>query len=195
MATDLLGLLVDLREDRNSQAAQEEMYLLVRESLLDPLQRRVTGSLQPRLDAEDILHDAYLRVLGGISAVEFPSQKAFLGWVWRIARNLMIDQAKRRSAAAFRLDAGASDRGVEAQEVLSRKKRVESTVCRADWIESILLRMKLREAEVIRLRWIRALSYEEIGREWKKTPVAVKRLYARAWKTFREFARKDTSFS
>jgi RNA polymerase sigma factor (sigma-70 family) len=192
MGGDALELLVEIREDRDTPAAQEALYLLVRGALLEHLEKRLRGRLQPRLDAEDVLHDAFLRVLGGLVVVEFPSQKAFLAWVWRIARNLMIDQAKRRSAGALRL--GGSAPGESGPDIagISPKRRVESTICRSDWIESVLGRMKAREAEVIRLRWLRGMTYEEIGRNWKKTPVAIKRFYMRAWERFRTLAKQDT---
>ncbi len=190
---NLLQLIEDLRRDHDTPRAQEELYGILCRHLLEPLRSRINGKLRARLDAEDVLHDAFLRAMAGLPSVEFASGKAFLAWVWRIARNLITDQAKRLSAGIlpFGQNAGASI--LRESKVLSRERKVESVVAHRDWIESILSRLKEREAEVIRLRWLEGLTYEKIAAKWKKTPVAVKRFYCRAWTHFREIAIRETS--
>jgi RNA polymerase sigma factor (sigma-70 family) len=64
-------------------------------------------------------------------------------------------------------------------------------VQRRDWIDALLEKLKPREAEVVRLRWLQGLSFEEIGASWQKTPGAVQRFYSRVWEKLSELAKEE----
>jgi RNA polymerase sigma factor (sigma-70 family) len=190
---DLLLLVADLKAGRNATAALKEVYARIREMLLKPLTARIEGRIKPRLDAEDVLHEAFLRALAGLPAKEFPSERAFVAWVYRIACNVILDQAKRRSAFVARLKfqkTGADSTQMQLPAQL-REPSAEAAMDREDWIEVALSRLAPGDAEVIRLRWLLGRSFEEIAAAHQRTPVAVKRSYAKAWARFREIARRD----
>lgn len=168
--------------------AQEEIYLFLREKLLVRLETHLPERIQSRVDPEDVLHGALLRALEGLDGVEVTTERAFTAWVYRIARNLMLDELKRRSAAVLSFDRESGGGGARASRVPGRERAVESRLQKEDWIEAALKRLKAREAEVIRLHLLRHRSFEEIGAAWGKKPATVKRLYSLALQHLREAA-------
>jgi RNA polymerase sigma factor (sigma-70 family) len=182
----LLNLLADLRSGRNVREGQEELYLLLRKELLTALRSHLPERIQSRVDPEDILHEALLRALKGLDRFEFSTEKAFVAWVYRISRNLMLDQVKRRSAAALSFDPEPGGNGLRESRLPSRERAIESRLQKSDWIESSLDRLAEREADVIRLHLLRGRSFQEIGSEWGKKPATIKRLYSLALQHLRE---------
>jgi RNA polymerase sigma factor (sigma-70 family) len=184
----VLGLLEDLRSERNVRQAQAEVYHFLRKKLLGKLSSQLPERIRSRLDPEDILHEALLRALRGLGKVEISTDNAFVAWVYRIARNLMLDELKRRSAAALPFGRKSGGKGPRASRVPSRERRVESRLQETDWIETALRGLCGREAEVVRLHMLEQRSFEEIGEAWGKKPATIKRLYSLAMHHLREAA-------
>jgi RNA polymerase sigma-70 factor (ECF subfamily) len=187
-------LLAALRAGGDTREAQEEIYLLVSARLLEPLRGRVRSCARSRLDAEDVLHEAFLRALENLPGTNHGTEREFLAWVYRIARNLMIDQARRMSAGAMpfaRSTVNASGSSLPRESrIPGRERNVESRLERREVIESVLNQMRDSEAEVIRRRWLAGQSYAEMASALRRTPKAVKGLYTRALKRFTTMARR-----
>ena len=184
----ILDLVEDVRGGENKREAQEQLYLLLEAKLLAALKSRIPESIRGRIDAEDVLHEALLRAFKGLDSVQLATEKAFVAWVYRIARNLLLDQVKRRSAAAVAFAVESGGPVPRESRVPGRERGVESRLQRSDWIESALARLKKREAEVIRLHLLGERSFEEIGEAWGKKAATIKRLYSLALKNLRELA-------
>ena len=93
---DPLPFLEAVRRDGDSSAAQEELYGIIRQNLLEPLRSKIEGRLKARLDAEDVLHDAFLRAMGGLPAVDFPNGRAFLASLPAgLPRTSALEQVRR----------------------------------------------------------------------------------------------------
>ncbi len=77
--------------------------------------RAFLGFLERRLGdralAEDVLQDAFIRGLPHAARVE---EEALVPWFYRVLRNAVIDQHRRRGAAARALDAFAAELTEEA---------------------------------------------------------------------------------
>lgn len=121
-------------------------------------------------DARDLLHDIYERVLVGSSA-ERPSFTR--GYVFAVARNLIISRARRAQIISFdlvadletlktELDFGAAERQLSAREDLRR-------------VEAGLGRLPPRCREVIRLRKVEGLSIQEVATRLQVSVKAVER--------------------
>jgi len=164
----LLQLIEDL--DRTATpCGPEEIYHISCQKLLEPLRSKIEGRLRARLDAEDILHDAFLRVMAGLPAMEFPTGRAFLAWVWRIARNLMADQAKRRSAT------GPLPRQSSGGYISLESKPFHESGSGERPRSPGLDRIHPVPAESARggsdpAKVARGLTYEKIAATWKKSP-------------------------
>lgn len=194
MAKPFRAHFEDLKAGRNVRAAQEALYGLAWSALLEPLRGRIPAKARPRLDAEDVLHEAILRALKNAASADCSTEKQFLAWVYTIARNLVTDQAKRMSAAAVPFARGGRSEADKASprvsRVAARDRSPESRIARQETIEAILGSMRQQEAEVIRRRWLSGQSIAEIAGALRRTPKAVKGLYTRAWKRFQELARR-----
>jgi RNA polymerase sigma-70 factor (ECF subfamily) len=116
MAEASLAAAANLPVDRSQQAATEQMdrfrrtgdsslladlYERHRGSLLGQIQRALAGAGR-RVDAEDVLHDAWLNIARYRHAFRADRPEAFRIWAGRIARN-----------CAFRRMRGASDRRLQ----------------------------------------------------------------------------------
>jgi RNA polymerase sigma-70 factor (ECF subfamily) len=199
MTKGIQELLADLQAGRCVRQAQEELYRLVSATLLEPLRRNVPQRARSRLDADDVLQEAFLRVLQNVTGAHCGTERQFLAWVYRIARNLMADQAKRMSARAVPFARGSAT-GDEARRegaatprasrIPGRQRSPESTIERKEIIEKVLCQMPEPEADVIRRRWLGGQSFAEIAAALDRTHKAVRGLYTRAWKRFQDLARR-----
>ncbi len=177
----VLDLVEEIRSGARSREAQEELYPLVREALLSRIERRLQSRLRSRVDAEDVLHESFVRAMAALDLFEPRSEQAFFAWVFTIAKNLMLDQSKRRSVGAVHLVGGSQQAGPRLSQVQGRERRAESMLQGTDAVASLLKRLKESEAEIIRLRKMEGLSFEEIAERYGKTPQAVQRSFSRAW--------------
>src|ERR1043165_7052914 len=73
--------------------------------------RYVERRVGDRALAEEILQDAFVRSLDRIEEI----RESAVGWFYRVLRNAVIDQQRRRKAAYRRLDAFAAELGSEGE--------------------------------------------------------------------------------
>lgn len=179
---ETLELIRRIRAGQDVRDSQEALYSRVRLVLLDRLGNRISGRVRARLDSEDVLHEAFIRAMGALDLFDPRSEEAFFAWIYTIARNLILDQSKRRSVGAVHFAAGEDEHGPRASRVEAHIRRPESLLLRREQIESLLGRLKPREAEIIRLHRLEGLSFAEIAQRWGKTPGAVQRAFSRAWR-------------
>lgn len=196
MSEPFQELLEDLQSGPRAREAQAKLYDLVAKKLLEPLRARMPQSARSRMDAEDVLHDALLLTIRSVSSASFENERQFLAWVYRIARNQMLDQAKRMSAQAlpFRSAEAATRESPTLREsqVPSRARGTETAFQRKEEIEAVLCKLSEVEADVIRKRWLQGLSFDEIAVTLKKSRKAAKSFYARAWKRFRSLTQRSS---
>lgn len=157
------------------------------------IRARIPPRLRPRLDEEDVLHEAFLRAFESIHTFRPSREDSFPAWVYRIAKNLITDVSRRRSAAALHFSRDEDQKGPRASEIAPpRRPSPETRFREREWIEVVLTKLPEKEAEVIRRRSLLGSSFEEIADSWKKTPGTVQRFFSRAWHRFREIARLDS---
>jgi RNA polymerase sigma-70 factor (ECF subfamily) len=135
---------------RGDLRAFDVLYLRHESALFGFLLR----TLQNRADAEDALHEVFVR------ALKTPPSRVdaggFRAWLFRIARNLTLNRARDRGRADLaRQRAPSADRPVDADESLARHE-LHAALDRA------IDRLPPPLAEVYRLR-TSGLSYEEMA--------------------------------
>jgi DNA-directed RNA polymerase specialized sigma24 family protein len=59
---------------------------MVRAALLQRLETKISPILRPRLDAEDVLHTAFIKALEGLESFHPRHENSFTAWVYRIAK-------------------------------------------------------------------------------------------------------------
>jgi RNA polymerase sigma-70 factor (ECF subfamily) len=127
-------------------------------------------------EAEDVAQEVFLRALQALPDYEIRSV-AFRSWLLRIARNAVMDSLRRSrrlvvedpSVLTSRTEALRPDHGQSGLEWVSRReiaRRVE--------------RLPRAQREVIVLRYLLDLPYEEIAGLTDQTPRAARHLHSRA---------------
>ena len=190
-----LELVESIRSGNNAAHAQAELYSLVRRAVLGHLHSKIPPAVRRRLDAEDVLQEAFLRAMRGLSRFEASSEKAFYAWVYRIAKNLIADQYKRQSVIRVSPFAKDGERGPRESQIIGGRRRAETQIQRKEIIDNMLGHLKPKEAEVIRLHQLQGYTFEEIAESWHKTPGAVQRFYSRAWQNLCELAQREKGSS
>lgn len=117
-------------------------------------------------DAQDIYQEAFIHAFKGIK--NFRSDAAFSTWLYRIVRNVYLDEQKRRRSRShvsleesIDTDNGSitrdvQDDGPSLDEIVQRNQR-----CRA--VHQAIAQLPLRQREVIVLYELQQCTYEEMA--------------------------------
>jgi RNA polymerase sigma factor (sigma-70 family) len=126
-------------------------------------------------DPEDLVGETFLRVVQGIGEFE-GDESSFRAWVFTVARRRMIDAGRsssRRPADPTPTAELASRGGVGDAEEDALRSLSEQRVRR------VLDRLTPDQRDVLVLRMVGDLTFEQIGQVLEKRPGAVKALQAR----------------
>jgi RNA polymerase sigma factor (sigma-70 family) len=134
-------------------------------------------------EAEDITGEVFVQVVRNLSQFR-GSESDFRAWVFTIARNRLVDEARkqRRKPAEEAMDAE------EARESAAGRMAGDSpaeAVEGPERLREILSRLTPEQRDVLFLRVIAGLSLEETAQVLGKTPASVKRLQARGLNSLR----------
>ena len=186
----ILELIEEVRSGAASNAAQEELYRKTNEVLLERIRQKISPRLQKRLDPEDVLHTAFLRAMSKLDGFHATEDRAFFGWVYTIAKNLILDTGKRRSLDALPIARRVDEPGPRESQLPGGQQGALSNLARRDYVESMLDQLGEKEAEIIRLRLLRGMSFDEIAKKWSKNPGSVRRFFTRSFHRLREHANR-----
>ncbi|HTL68167.1 MAG TPA: RNA polymerase sigma factor [Lacunisphaera sp.] len=144
-----------------------------------PLRRYLARMLGSRSEAEDVAHDAYLRVYPHVQDQSALNPKAVL---YTTARRLAINRLKRRDIAPIAgatpdADLAASSAPGVVQQVMARQE--------LDQLEAAIARLPEGCRAVLLLRKIELLSHQEIGRRLGIAVSTVEKQHARALRLLR----------
>lgn len=142
-------------------------------------------------EAEDVLGEVFVQVVRHVDGFE-GSEGDFRAWVFAIARNRVIDEARRRGrhpVDPVETDVliGNADSGDVEQDALTVLSRSE--------VRSLIESLTPDQRDVLLLRFFGQLTAEEVGRVLGKNTGAVKTLQVRALAAIRrELTRQGVSF-
>jgi len=129
--------------------------------------RYVRGLVRDSHEAEDVTQQVFLKLMTVLSQYE-EAKAPFSGWILRVARNLAIDQLRRRQPVlaeeVFGADASADETGHQ---------------CAASLREA-LAGLPEEQRRVLLLRQVRGMTPREIAQRLDKTEGSVHALYHRA---------------
>ena len=146
-------------------------------------------------DAADMTQEAFLKVWQGLPS--FQGDSSFSTWLYRLTNNVCIDFLRREKKR--RGDASLDDEERDLASALAdpaptpEQKLEQQELHKA--VAEGLDRLSEEHRQVLVLREINGLSYEEIGRVLDLTPGTVKSRIARARLTLANFLRKTGNFS
>ena len=151
------------RASAGDREALRELY--VRYS--GPVYRQVRAVVRDEHEAQDITQLVFLKLIGALPRYD-ERQGPFPAWLLRVARNLAIDQVRRR-------------RPVPAEEVYAFDAPCdEAAPDRAQALHDALAGLSSDQREVLVLRQIMGLGPREIARRLDRTEGSVHALHHRA---------------
>ena len=176
------------------QGDQEAFERLVRayEKRVFALTLRMCGNAE---DAAEAAQEAFLAVWQGLKF--FRGEASFSTWLYRLASNACVDLLRRegrhRAAAGpslndEELDLAAADPAPTPQEAAERAELRQQ-------IEAGLQQLSLEYRQVLVLREMHQLSYEEIGQTLNLDPGTVKSRISRGRKRLRKILLENRNFS
>ncbi len=174
----------ELQLIRRVQAGETEAFEdLVRshEKTVYNLALRMTGDPQ---DAEDMAQEAFLKAYRSLG--EFRGESKFSVWLYRIVSNVCLDHLRRQSRRPTVSLTAEDEEGEQTQwdvpdESLSPERLLEQKLTR-EAVQKGLNALPEEQRQILLLREIRGLSYEEIGRILDLEPGTVKSRIFRARK-------------
>lgn len=155
------------------RSAFEQLFALHADRLLVFVRARLGSALREKIDAEDVLQEAFLAALKSFDDFEYTDDGAFLRWMCRIIDHRLRDAhdyfaAKKRQAVA--LPKSAPTGPVTALGRAENRRQVETA----------LAELSDEHREVLLLRYFEGLSAEETGQRMNRTAGAIRNLAARA---------------
>ena len=151
--------------------------------LVDPVFRYLYWSTGSREDAEDLTEEVFLKCLVNIAAFK-PDRGPFKAWIFRIARNLLIDHRRRGSRRKSEALGEEIDDGTE--PLPQRLEKEE----RARALHECLEALPSIQKQVITMKYFAGMSNAEVAKALGRSEGAVNALQHRALrrlgKTLRE---------
>ena len=156
------------------------------EATLAPLRRFLFRMMGDRTEAQDLAHDAYARTFTAMQGKEVGRPQAFL---YMTARNLALDQLKRRGRAPFDLASAAANDDAAA----STLPGIESVVmAREEWalMQEAVGALPPGCRRALLLRTVEGLSHEEIAERLGLARSSVEKHLMRAVRLLHEAMRR-----
>ncbi|MBI4603291.1 MAG: sigma-70 family RNA polymerase sigma factor [Planctomycetes bacterium] len=183
-----LELLERIRSGSDVRTAQAELYGLVRAALLERLGKKIPPQHHARLEPEEVLRAAFLKALAHLEGFRAINEHSFLAWIYSIAKKMIADALELRTMATTFFPGPEAPKDPEASRASERPTGATARPARREWMESVLARLPPQEAQVLRLRQIVGLGYDQIAAAWDTTPEEVRKIYKRAWARFSALA-------
>lgn len=155
------------------QAAYERLFALHTDRLLVFVRLRLGPGLREKVEAEDVLQDAYVAALKSFQEFNYTDDGAYLRWMCRIIDNRLRDAndyfraQKRRETPLPRSHPTGP---VTALQRAENRQRVAAA------LESL----SAEHREVLLLRYFEGLSADEAGQRMQRSAGAIRSLSARA---------------
>lgn len=136
-------------------------------------------------DALDLTQDTFMRAYQGLE--RWRPDASFKTWLFRIARNLAFDQLRRGKVVQF----VALDEGADIPDAAAGPEALLETAQRYRVLEAALARLPSEHREILLLREIEGMAYEEIAAVLNLNIGTVKSRIARARAALLDYAKHE----
>jgi RNA polymerase sigma-70 factor (ECF subfamily) len=180
-------MLVD-RFKNGDQAAFDEMV----SRYWDRIYSMVNQLLRNTQDAEEVTQDAFIRAHRGLA--NFRGESAFSTWLYQIATNLARNRywywwrRKRDQTISFDQPVGADNETTLAEIIPAELETPDDITVTQEFVDKIaegMAKLSAKHREILTLRNIKNLSYEEIATILNLSVGTVKSRIARARESLR----------
>ena len=169
-----------------AQSGSPEAFACLFRRYRPEIARYASRTLGDDARAEDVVQEAFLSALRGIGTLDRPA--GFKPWLYRIAHNACIDQMRRRARAE---EVSFDTNSIPPAEEIRLFRQVPSNHAQVAQKEDFKhLRQALTDlpesqAEILVLRELEGLSYDDIGLRMRISVSAVESLLFRARRSLR----------
>jgi len=155
-------------------------------ALFESLSGRVHSFVRARgvEDPEATTNEVFLRVFRTIGTFR-GSEAAFTGWVFKIARHRVIDEHRARSARVDTVPFTPRSLAAHDARTAADDPLFDDHVA-ADHMMQLLEQLTADQREVVLLRVVGGLSFEEIARSLDRRSGTVRTIWMRARKTLQQ---------
>jgi RNA polymerase sigma-70 factor, ECF subfamily len=173
--------VIDFKElVEKAQAGNKEAYGTIYSELYTPVYKYVYIRTRSKELSEDITSDVFLRFLSSLHL--YTTQKDTpLSYLFTIARNLLINNGKKKKADLF-------EEGMEENVRDESASALERNIFKEDVaiIMGVLDKLQDDQREVIELKFLSELSTKEVSLLLKKSESNIRQLESRGLRKMRE---------
>jgi RNA polymerase sigma-70 factor (ECF subfamily) len=163
------------------RAAFDQLVERYQERLALGAELSIPGYLRGQVDADEVLQETLYVAFRSIDRFEWRGEGSFYRWLCGIARNVVLDQAKKaKRSHNLPLPEQVPTREASPSRAMRREERF-------DRLERSLARLRPEYQEVLRLARIEGLKVRDIAHRMRRSEYAVKHLMARAVRQLREY--------
>jgi RNA polymerase sigma-70 factor (ECF subfamily) len=134
--------------------------------------------------AQDLTQEVFIKIINGIERFEYRDEKAFLGWIYTIASNVLSSHQRRRRVVATPFD--ARDDLVD-QRSQDDARAITDRVA----IQEALIQLTPDQQQVLTLRFFADLSNSEIAGLLSRTEGAIKAIQHRALQSLQRILNRE----
>lgn len=165
---------------RKIKKGDKEAFGEIYELFAERIFRYIYFKVGKREEAEDLTQQVFVRVWESLDDFKF-RKNPFSSWVYRIAHNLVVDfYRKQKDVLSLNDDIKIEIAdSLDLDERLYYKEEVKK-------ILSLINRLPQEQKDILILRFVDDLSYGEIARIMKKSPLTLRVLQHRALKKLKE---------
>lgn len=177
---------VQASEDANlagrARKGDAQAFASLYDRYFERVYRYVYYRVREEAEAEDVTSEVFFRALRAMPRYE--PRQPFLAWLYRIARNAVIDRARAlRPRLSFDEALAHPDSG---EHVLDPDVQVLATDRRAR-LRAAIKHLTAEQQEVVVLRFIDGLTTDEVGKIMSKRAATVRGLQFRALQSLRKY--------
>ena len=167
--------LLDAARDGDRGALDRVLATLYQE-LHSMARRQLAGQHGHTLDATALVHEAYLKLIGG-NAAQFDDRAHFFAYAASAMRSVVVDYARQRMAQKR---GGDLHRVTDLPEELEGALRLDEETLALDTALTRLSQIDERLAKVVELRYFAGLSELEIAALLKRSERSIRRDWQKA---------------
>ncbi|MGI8877300.1 MAG: RNA polymerase sigma factor [Candidatus Limnocylindria bacterium] len=163
-----------------AKAGEAAAFGLLYDRYVETVYRYVFYRVRDTAEAEDVTSDVFMRALRAMP--RYAPRQPFLAWLYRIARNAIIDRARRQRTQVSFEDAlrhPDADRVVDPDATLFREVDAQT-------LRQAIRRLTPLQQEVVVLRYVEGLDTRSIGRIIGKREGTVRGIEFRALGALRQ---------
>lgn len=123
--------------------------------------------------AQDLTQEVFIKVINGIERFEYRDEKAFLGWLYTIAANVLYSHQRRRRVVATPFDTR--------EDLIDQRSQDDArAITDRVALQQAIEQLTRDQQQVLALRFFADLSNSEIAGLLRRTEGAVKAIQHRA---------------